>query len=162
MERRGRTVCGCVLQSTGLAVMAQSNDHKSRDLSTALAALGVIATIATMSVISMLRIVDHFRPKVGDIITFDPAKKASPDSDPRITVTAAGSPSTAWCILDASTMRKSDGSLIIEATRPGPIFIYRVHWAGGPTSDAQTSCGASVNLLLSEVQITSLKLAATR
>lgn len=140
--------------------MAQTNDHKSHDLLHALATLSVLATIITMSVVSMLRIVDHFRPRVGDILAFDSAKKVSPDSEPRITALATGSPSGS-CVLDVAIMRKSDGSLIIEATRPGPIYIYRVHWAGGPTSDALTSCGVAANLLLSEVQITSLKMAAT-
>jgi hypothetical protein len=138
--------------------MAQTNDHKSRDMSITLASLGLVAAIAAISVVSMLRMVEHFKPRVGDIIAFDASKKVSPESEPRITI---GTPPIASCILDVRTMRKSNGSLIVEATGPDPALNYHVHWAGGPTSDAETSCGASASLSLSEVQITSLKIAAS-
>ena len=138
--------------------MAQTNDHKSHDLFVTLATLGVVATITATSFLGMLRLVDHFRPHVGDIIAFNASKKVSPDSEPRIAVIL---PSAASCILDVRTMRKSNGSLIIEATGSDPTVSYHVHWAGGPTSATETSCGVSANLSLSEVQITSLKIAAS-
>jgi hypothetical protein len=138
--------------------MAQTNDHKSNDPFVTMATLGVIAMIAATSVLGMLRLADRFRPQVGDIVTFNAGKKVSPDSEPRIAVIL---PSAASCILDVRTMRKSNGSLIIEATASDPTVSYHVHWAGGPTSATETSCGVSANLSLSEVQFISLKIAAS-
>jgi hypothetical protein len=138
--------------------MAQTNDHKSNDPFVTLATLSVVAMIAATSVLGMLRLVDHFRPRVGDIIAFDASKQVSSDPEPRIAVSL---PSATTCILDVHTMRKSNGSLIIEARGSDPTVRYHVHWAGGPTSAPDTNCGASANLSLSEVQFTSLKLAAS-
>ncbi len=138
--------------------MAQTNDHKSHDPFVTMATLGIVATIAATSVLGMLRLVDHFRPRVGDIIAFDASKQVSSDPEPRIAVIL---PSAAPCILDVRTMRNSNGSVIIEATGSDPTVRYHVHWAGGPTSAPETSCGVSATLSLSEVQFTSLKLAAS-
>ena len=142
--------------------MAHTNDHKSQDIFSTISTLGLLFAVAATSVVGMLRIVEHLRPRVGDIISFDPAKIVSREMGPWIEAMPVGTPDAASCILDVRRMPMSNGSLMIEATRPGKIFIYRVHWAGGPTSDAQTSCGVSANLLLSEVQITTLKMAASR
>jgi hypothetical protein len=57
-------------------------------------------------------------------------------------------------------MRMSGGSLIIEAVGADSRFAYRVHWAGGPTSDARTSCGTSAEVMLSPEEIGVLKMAA--
>lgn len=142
--------------------MAHTNNHKSRDVFSKISVLSLLATVGAMSIVGMLRIVDHMRPGVGDIILFDPANIASQDMEPRLEVRPVDTSHVASCTLDVQRMQQSSGSLLIEATRPDPIFIYRVHWAGGPTSDARTSCGTSVNLLLSEVQFTTLKMAAAR
>lgn len=142
--------------------MAQTNDHKSSDLCFRVGILGVAAALGAMSIIGMMRFVDHFRPRIGDIIAFDPQKVASPSSEPRMTVSHAGMTPEVRCILDARTMRQSNGSLIIEAALPETTFGYRVHWAGGPTSGTAASCGSTANLLLSEAQITALKMAASR
>jgi hypothetical protein len=142
--------------------MAHTNDNKSHDLFSTISTLGLLFAIAATSVVGMLRMVEHLRPGVGDIISFDPMKVVARDSEPRIEVKPDSTLEMGSCILDVYRMRTSNGSLLIEATRPGKIFIYRVHWAGGPTSDAPTSCGNSANLLLSEVQITTLKMAASR
>jgi hypothetical protein len=141
--------------------MAHTNHHKSRDLFGTISTLGLLFTIAATSVVSMLRIVEHLKPGVGDIIAFEPAKIVSNETEPQIEVRPAVTPNVSSCILDVRRMRRSNGSILIEATRPDPIFRYRVHWAGGPTSDAPTNCGESANLLLSEVQVTTLKMAAS-
>jgi hypothetical protein len=140
--------------------MAQIRDDKSSDLLIALARLCVLAIIAMMSVVVMLRVVDHFRPRVGDMISFYPIKPSPPDTETKLEVSPAESSSATPCTLDVRAMRMSGGSLIIEAMRADSRFPYRVHWAGGPTSDAQTSCGTSVEVMLSPEEIGVLKMAA--
>jgi hypothetical protein len=142
--------------------MAQTNDHKSHDVFGTISTLSLLIAIGVTSIVSMLRIVDHMRPSVGDIIEFDATKIVAQDSEPRLEVKPVDPSGVALCTLDVQRMRQSNGSLMIEAMRPDPIFNYRVHWAGGPTSEARSSCGISANLLLSEVQITRLKMAAGR
>jgi hypothetical protein len=140
--------------------MAHTNGHKSHDLFSTISTLGLLATIAAMSIVGMLKIVEHLRPAVGDIISFDPAKNVFHETESRIEVRPVSTSDVVSCVLDLRHMRQLKGSFIIEATRPDPVFIYRVHWAGGPTSGADASCGESADLLLSTVQITALKMAA--
>jgi hypothetical protein len=142
--------------------MAHTNDHNSNDLFSTLSTLSLLAAIVAMSIVGMLRIVEHLKPGVGDIISFDRARIVPHDTETRIEVRPVGASDLASCILDISRIQQSSGSFIIEAIGPDPIFIYHVHWAGGPTSSAQTNCGESANLLLSAVQITTLKMAASR
>jgi hypothetical protein len=143
-----------------VTVMAQIKHDKSSDLFIALARLSVVAIIATMSIVVMLRVVDHFRPQVGDIISFYPIKAAPPDTETKLEVTPAGTSPARPCLLDVRAMRMSGGSLIIEAVGADSRFAYRVHWAGGPTSDARTSCGTSAEVMLSPEEIGVLKMAA--
>jgi hypothetical protein len=150
-----------VLQSTGPTVMAQTNDDNSSDFSIALAKLSLLVIVAAMTLVGMLRLVDHFRPRVGDIITFDPGKIASSDMETRIDVMRDGIPSAIACLLDVRVMRMSGGSFIIEATRSDQRFAYRVHWAGGPTGDGLTNCGVSADLYLSQEELGVLKGAAS-
>ena len=155
-------------------MMAQTTGDKSNDRYRALASLSVLAMIAAMLTVVISRLADHLRPRVGDIIAFDSRKVISPDivilpdasdspgTESAIEVTPAGIPSTGTCLLNPRTMRRSGGSLIIEVATTGSKFPYRVHWAGGPTSDARTSCGISADLLLSPSEIGALKMAASQ
>lgn len=140
--------------------MAHTNGHKSQDLFSTISTLSLLATIAAMSIVGMLKIVEHLRPAVGDVILFDPAKTVFRETESRIEVRPDTTSDVVSCVLDLRRMRQMKGSFIIEAIRPDPIFIYRVHWAGGPTSSAGANCGESADLLLSAVQITALKMAA--
>lgn len=142
--------------------MAQTRDDKSNELLIVLAKLSVLAIGATMSIVVMLRVVDHFRPRVGDIISFYPRKAVPPDNETSLDVTQAGAPPARSCVLNVRSMRMSGGSLIIEAEHAQPGFRYRVHWAGGSTSDALTNCGTSAELMLSQEEIGILKMAASR
>jgi hypothetical protein len=142
--------------------MPRANNNKSNDLFISLVNVIMVITIIAVIVAGVLRFVDHFRPRPGEIISFDLAKSISPDTEPRMEVMPAGIASANSCYLDVRTMRSSGGSLVIEAIQPGPSITYRVHWAGGPTSDGRTSCGESVELLLNHAQFIALKLAAWR
>ncbi len=140
--------------------MAQTRDDKSSDLFIVLAKLCVLAIFATMSVVVVIRVVDHYRPRVGDIISFYPIKPVPPDTETRLDVAPAGTSMARPCILDVRSMRMSGGSLIIEAIRADSQFPYRVHWSGGPTSDVRTSCGTSAEVMLSPEEFAALKMAA--
>jgi len=52
-------------------------------------------------------------------------------------------------MLNPGTMAKSRGSVVVEARRLSRPPVYRVHWAGGPTSRGATDCGTSADLVLS-------------
>ena len=138
--------------------MTPTNHDKPPDLYLALANLGVVVIIMAMAIVGMLRLVDHFLPSVGDIVAFDHTKRASPGSEARITVRPAGAASAAACVLDVRTMWQGGGSLVIEAMRFRPSISYRVHWAGGPTSEGPTNCGSVAELLLDQSDLVTLKL----
>jgi hypothetical protein len=142
--------------------MTPTNDDKSNDLYDALVGMGLVGLILVVTIVSTLRLVDCLGPRIGDIITFNPAKKISPDGQASITVTPAGDLTAVPCVLDPRTMLASGGSLVIEATHPKPNPSYRVDWAGVHTSDGRTDCGAKAEFLLSQPDIVALMLAAGR
>jgi hypothetical protein len=140
--------------------MARTNDDKSFQLVTTAIYLGVVAIVAMVSVVGMAKIAEHFRPRVGDVIGFERTKPRSPDVEPTIEVVPAGGSPAGPCILDARVMRSSGGSFVIEAAHFHPDILYRVHWAGGSTSEAPMDCGGSVDLWLAPADIAGLKMAA--
>jgi hypothetical protein len=141
---------------------AMTNDDKSNDLYVGLAGMGLVCLVLLVIIVNTLRLVDNLGPQIGDIITFSPAKKISPDAQEAVavTMTLAGSLTAVPCVLDPRTMLASGGSLVIEAVRPKPNPSYRVHWAGARTSDGRTDCGAQAEFLLNQSDIVALHLAA--
>ncbi|HEY4044703.1 MAG TPA: hypothetical protein VGM32_23060 [Rhodopila sp.] len=104
---------------------------------------------------------DEFRPKVGDIVTFKPG---SQDADawqvtvPATLVSAAGSP-VAGCSLDPNVMAARGGSIVVEGLEE-PALLYRIHWAGSMTAEANGDCGGSADLLLPRTDLQRLANAA--
>jgi hypothetical protein len=143
-----------------LTMMTPRHDDKSNDLYVALGSMGLIGLVATVTILTMMHLADVLGPRIGDMISFNPARKVSPDVDTRITVTPAGGPSTIHCILDVRTMLAYGGSLVIEATQPNPSRSFRVHWAGARTSDGRTDCGTSADFTLSPSDLVTLTVAA--
>jgi hypothetical protein len=143
----------------GMSVMAKTNNPRASEWSTLLMNIGVVAFIAALSTAGMIGLVNHLRPRVGDIISFERSTSASSDVDPRIDVVSAATSSAISCVLDVHTMRLSGGSLVIEAMRYVPVITYRAHWAGGPTSNGPDNCGATAELMLGERDIAILKMA---
>jgi hypothetical protein len=140
--------------------MTPTNDDKSNELYAALAGAGLVGLFLVLTIVSALRLVDDLGPRIGDIITFNPAKQISPDLQERITVTPGGGLTAVPCVLDPRTMLASGGSLVIEAVQPKPDRRYRVDWAGAHTSDDRTDCGAAAEFLLSQPDLVALLLAA--
>jgi hypothetical protein len=91
-------------------------------------------------------------PKVGDIVVFSPAR---PIGDPGVRI-VVGRPGGTWCVLDLAVMGRTGGSLIVEAWLPRPVSGFRLHWAGAHTSDGITDCGSSADMIVADIDLTSL------
>jgi hypothetical protein len=149
-------------RGTELTAMTKTNDGRSGELTVVLAKSGALAIVLALSIAAMPWLMDHFRPRVGDIISFYPKEAVPPDTTVRFEVSVAGMPPNGQCLLDPRMMRVSGGSLIVEAAIVDSKFGYRVHWAGGPTSDARSNCGTSAELWLSQQEFGTLKMAASQ
>jgi hypothetical protein len=112
-------------------------------------AAGIIATL--------LPNLTRAAPKVGDIVVFSPADDRGASDAARIAVRRLGLPG---CVLDLDAIRRTGGSLVVEArlTRPEPAF--RLHWAGQRTSVAGDDCGNSADMIIEEADMTNLAFAA--
>jgi hypothetical protein len=142
--------------------MPSTNDSRAGAWSALLMNIGIVGVIAAVSTAGMIGLVNHLRPRVGDIITFERATSAASEVDPRITVVSAEASPAISCTLDVRAMRSSGGSLVIEAMRSVPAITYRARWVGGPTSDGPDDCGAAAALTLDETDVAVLKVAAER
>jgi hypothetical protein len=138
--------------------MAPMNDSKSSDLYTALIGMGLVGAIAPIVIVGLLRWTDALAPHLGDIISFYRSERG--DTSARIKVLNMGGASTVRCTLDVHVMRKSGGSMVLESLQFNPRPSYRVHWAGGRTSDGDNDCGVSVDMVLSRSDVIALRSAA--
>jgi hypothetical protein len=125
-----------------------------------LAAMAIMITgcLGTFLVLQL----DEFRPRVGDIVAFNPG---SQDNDvwqatiPATVVSAIGS-AVAECGLDPKVMAERGGSLVVEGLQDQPLQ-YRVHWAGSlTTAKAVGNCGDSADLLVTRTNLQRLANAA--
>jgi hypothetical protein len=138
--------------------MVPTNGDKSNELHALLAGMGLVCLVIMMLIVGVMHLADEMGPRIGDIISFDPARTRSIDTATKITVFPAGA--SASCVLDLQVMWTFGGSLVIAATQLGPNPSFRAHWAGTRTSDGATNCGASADLQLNQADIVALKLAA--
>ncbi len=109
------------------------------------------------AVAGIVRQTAELGPKLGDIITFDPADEG-PDTDG--TVLTATRPDGTDCTLDVTTIRRSGGSFILEQRDAGPDLPWRAHWAGARTGDGPADCGAQADVIISSMNVTFLAAAA--
>ena len=135
-----------------------AKDTSSTSVGSILLSIAAVALAGAVGTVSLLQNVGELGPKVGDIITFDPARRAAVDDKPQINAAAAAAPS-AGCVLDLRTMHAGGGSFIVEAMQPGDRAGFRVHWAGQRTSSIR-DCGRSAELLLDQDDIEMLAMAA--
>lgn len=140
--------------------MRSSHHRKSEPLHATLVG-AVVAAMAISAIIgSSLRLAEALRPRNGDIIAFAPVRGDPVAAQPNVVAQRAGRSPAAFCILDPRVMLQSGGSLIVEAASFTGGRGYRVHWAGGRTSAANTDCGQSAELQLTLGDVTALTLAA--
>jgi hypothetical protein len=118
-----------------------------------------LALACMVGTIGLLHQVAEFGPKVGDIVTFDPLDPMSRDMKAQVTASPINQPGRT-CLLDVRTMHAAGGSLVIEARMPQPQPGFRVHWAGGGSSDGSGNCGGSADLVIDQQDIEILAMAA--
>lgn len=125
-----------------------------------LAAMAIMIT-GCLSTFLVLQL-DHFRPKVGDIVAFKPGTQ---DTDmwqmtiPATLLSTMGA-SLSGCSLEPNTMAEGGGSLVVEGLQTQPSLQYRVHWSGSPTAKTADNCGQSADLLVSRTDLQRLANAA--
>ena len=137
-----------------------ANDDKSNTVQSALLSVAAIALAGAVGMISLVREVGDLRPKVGDIVSFDPLEQFSRDMKAQIAAIPANGEPTVACMLDVRAMHAGGGSVVIEAREPEVPRAYRVHWAGARTSYGGTDCGTSADLLLDQEDLSILAMAA--
>jgi hypothetical protein len=122
----------------------EPNEGSGEVLRTALFAL-VIATllVSSVAVVSAARTMD-FGPKVGDILVFRPGARVPADWE--FTAETSAKPGDA-CALQPVAMAVDGGSLVVEQRIETPRS-FRVHWAGGRTSESATDCGSNAELIV--------------
>ncbi|HUB12149.1 MAG TPA: hypothetical protein VMB34_09335 [Acetobacteraceae bacterium] len=123
---------------------------------TVAAALSIIVIIT-----ASLRLADALRPQTGDMISFVASPSGVVTAQASLTVERAGQSPVAFCMLQPGVMRQSGGSLVVEAVVNAATRRYRVHWAGGRTSDTGADCGRTADLLLTPGDIGVLLFAAS-
>ena len=140
--------------------MTPANNSKSSDLYNVLIGMVLAGLILAVAVVGGLRLLESLGPRIGDIIAFDRSRREPTDMQARITVTPTSGLSATPCILDVRVMWAAGGSLVIEALQLQPSPSFRVHWAGGRTSEGVTDCGTTADFRLSRSEIVTLTFAA--
>ena len=85
-------------------------------------------------------------PRVGDILVFHRGARMPADWE-FTAATAAAAPTT--CTLRPDVMAAEGGSLVVEQSFDSPRS-FQVHWAGARTSQGNSDCGSSAELMLPE------------
>jgi len=95
-------------------------------------------------------------PDVGSLIIF-PAGAAAGCTKPRLAATRAdGQP----CVLDATTIRATGGSLLVLERIRADRLSFRLHWTGPRTAEGPDDCGTATDLWLDKRDVTALVNAA--
>lgn len=140
--------------------MRSTYNGKPEDLHVVLCGVAATALLIVAVISGSLWLANALRPQTGDIITFDPSKRATNEEQTTITARTVGNSSVVSCVLEPRLMQATGGSLVIEATQFGSDVSYKVHWAGGRTSGDGADCSSSADLLLSPANLATLSLAA--
>jgi hypothetical protein len=114
------------------------------------AGTSILSAGLTMALASSLR---QPAPVVGDILIFAPGEPYGDESKMRI---AVHRPGQSGCVLDLDTIRRTGGSLVVEARVLRPIPGFRLHWAGERTSAESDDCGNSADVFLGKGDLSSL------
>jgi hypothetical protein len=113
---------------------------------TALLACLLAALLASsVAVVSAARTID-IAPKIGDILVFRVGAQVPTEWEfPAVTISDQLPVS---CNLRPDVMVADGGSLVVEE-RFANKRMYRVHWAGQHSSNGESDCGATADLLVS-------------
>lgn len=125
----------------------------------ALVALGVMVTgfVGTLMVLQL----DAFRPRVGDIVTFEPSSQDADAWQLQVPATlVSGTRNGAACMLNPTVIAARGGSLMVEARQDTSPPVYQLHWAGAKTEEGSADCGDSADLRVTRVDLQKLANAA--
>jgi hypothetical protein len=135
--------------------MRTTNNRAGHAVQTAIAgAAGVLASALALSVILRLA---QTTPHVGDIVAFVPSSAARANEGAPLLVHRQDQ---FGCVLDLNVLRRSGGSLIVEAQAGAGVGGFRVHWAGVRTSDDPGNCGSEAELTVDRLDLDALSLSA--
>ena len=124
--------------------------------------LGILLVLITgATVLGMVRMAQQanaWGPSVGDMVSFAHVR---PAFSPRVAFDVTrhvASGADATCRVDSRVMRKTGGSLVVEAIQPKGQYVVR--WVGGATSNGAQNCGESAELLLKGRDVAALAASA--
>jgi hypothetical protein len=120
------------------------------------ALLGAAAAITGATAVTLVSLA-HSTARVGDIIAFEPSAEPGPETETRLPVDRPDRPG---CVLDLNTIRRTGGSLIVEARLADSGRRFLLHWAGARTSADSSDCGHSADLIADRSDMDILALAA--
>ncbi|MDR3535606.1 MAG: hypothetical protein P4L71_03815 [Acetobacteraceae bacterium] len=125
----------------------------------ALIAMGVMLTgfVGTLMVLEL----DAFRPKVGDMVVFQPNSQDTDVWQLEVPATeVAGRNGAGTCMLNPTVMATNGGSLVVEARRETSPPVYRLHWAGKQTESGANDCGPTADFSVTRTDLQKLANAA--
>lgn len=138
-----------------------TRQHGERDttLTAWVPVLAAVAIMVTGCVSTLMALeLDTFRPKLGDVVVFQPATQDTdawqvdvPGTD---VVNRKGQ--LAGCTLNPNVMAIDGGSLVVEARQETSPPLYRLHWAGGHTDTGAADCGTSAEMTVTRVDLQKL------
>ncbi|WP_428493446.1 hypothetical protein [Rhodopila sp.] len=135
--------------------MPRHDQNAIRAMQPALAATGCLLAVAVA--VNAVVALAFAAPRVGDIVAFAPSAAMASGDDTRLVAHRRG---RADCILDVGVLRRSGGSLVVDAQLFGDGDDFRIHWAGPRTSDDPRNCGGDVDLIVGQRELNLLALAA--
>lgn len=140
--------------------MKSSFNRQPDHLRAKAAAVAVVCLLVVGTISASLGLARAMMPQVGDIIAFPATGTGGVSTRATLRVRFAGHPGEPPCRLDLPTIQTNGGSLVVEAVLPGPVPVYRMHWAGARTSGNALNCGGSADLLLTPYDVGVLLFAA--
>ncbi len=135
----------------------RTNDQKTSRIMGPLLLAGAAALLSFVGAVDLARVVAELGPKVGDVLSFEPDRRAPVDMDARLEVSRAD---RGACRLDVATIRRLGGSLVVEQRRTATPRLYQAHWSGQHTSVDGGDCGVTADLLLKDSDMEVLAMAA--
>jgi hypothetical protein len=143
--------------------MLDDHDRSGDTMATGLV-VGAVLVLFAIAGTALAHQVQSLGPGVGDIVGFHPG--GQPPRDLRRDVQAYVAEPTdpahppATCILRTQTLIQSGGSIVVEAVDLSNPAGFRIHWAGGPTSDEKAACPGDASLYVSQDALVTLATAA--
>ena len=124
------------------------------------ALIGCLLLVASMSLVMAMDL-DALRPKVGDIVVFQPTTRQQDVWAIDVGTYRPTKQGQNTCRIDPAVIARQGGSLMIEARNDStPDSQYRLHWAGAHSAEGTGDCPGAADLTVSRVDLQKLANAA--